>query len=122
MLGKWGNLIAARLAPVWVTVCVAAVLGPYLVSGLRTEQLAFYGSAVAIVLTQGTALLGSLKPVRWLLLVWGAYAAIAVVGGLLPVHNGTPWESGSLVAGLDNALLPLATIVVVAHRGATHTK
>jgi hypothetical protein len=121
MLGKLGDFTGSRLAPVWVSVCIAAVMGPYLVSGLRTEQLAFYGSAVVVVLTQGTALVRALAPVRWLLLVWGAYAAVAVVGGLLPVHNNTPWESGSLLAGLDNALLPLATIITVAHWCATHS-
>lgn len=121
MLGKWGDFAGSRLAPVWVSVCIAAVMGPYLVSGLRTEQLAFYGSAVVVVLTQGPALVRALAPVRWLLLVWGAYAGVAVVGGLLPLHNDTPWESGSLLAGLDNALLPLATIVTVAHWSATHS-
>lgn len=121
MLGKLGDFTGSRLAPLWVSVCIAAVMGPYLVSGLRTEQLAFYGSAVVVVLTQGTALVRTLTPVRWVLLLWGAYAAVAVVGGLLPVHNNTPWESGSLLAGLDNALLPLATIVTVAHWCATHS-
>jgi hypothetical protein len=121
MLGKLGDFTGSRLAPLWVSMCIAAVMGPYLVSGLRTEQLAFYGSAVVVVITQGPALLRTLAPVRWLLLVWGAYAAVAVVGGLLPLHNDTPWESGSLLAGLDNALLPLATIVTVAHWSATHS-
>ncbi|MDZ5661151.1 hypothetical protein HN031_06160 [Nocardioides sp. zg-1308] len=120
MLGKLGEFAASRLAPVWVTACVAAVMGPYLVSGLRTEQLAFYGSAAFVVLTQARSLLRVLAPVRWLLAVWGAYAVIAVVGGLLPVDNATPWESGSLLAGLDNALLPLATIVTVAYWCSVH--
>jgi hypothetical protein len=115
MLGKWGDFTASRLAPLWVTVCIAAVMGPYLVSGLRTEQLAFYGSAAVVVVTQGTSLVRALAPVRWVLAVWATYASIAVVGGLLPVHNDTPWESGSLLAGLDNALLPLATIITVSH-------
>lgn len=96
-------------------VCVAAVMGPYLASGLRTEQLAFYGSAAFLVVTQRSSLVRVLAPVRWLLLVWLAYAGVAVVGGLVPVHNATPWESGSLLAGLDNALLPLATMLTVAY-------
>ena len=115
MFGMSGDVPNARTRPVWVAVCVAAVLGPYLISGLRTEQLAFYGSAAYIVITQRTALVRTLGPARWILLVWSAYAVVAVVGGLLPVGNGTPWDSGSLVAGLDNALLPLATIVTVCH-------
>ena len=110
-----GDVPSPRTRPIWVAVCVAAVLGPYVVSGLRTEQLAFYGSAAYIVLTQRTALVRTLAPARWVLAVWAAYAVVAVAGGLLPVGNGTPWESGSLVAGLDNALLPLATIVTVCH-------
>lgn len=115
MFGMSGDFPSSRVRPVWVAVCVAAVLGPYLVSGLRTEQLAFYGSAAFVVLTQRSALVRTLAPARWILAVWAAYALVAVAGGLLPVGNGTPWESGSLIAGLDNALLPLATIVTVCH-------
>lgn len=115
MLGTSGDHTGSRLRPAWVAVCVAAVMGPYLVSGLRTEQVAFYGSAAVIVLTQRTALLRTLAPARWIFLVWAAYASIALVGGVLPVANQTPWPSGSLLAGLDNALLPLATMITVCH-------
>lgn len=115
MFGMSGDFSWSRVRPAWVAVCVAAVMGPYLVSGLRTEQLAFYGSAAVVVLTQRTSLLRTLAPARWLLAVWAAYALISVAGVVLPVGNGTPWESGSLFAGLDNALLPLATIITVCH-------
>ncbi len=121
VLGKWGDLVRSRLDPVWVTVCVAAVMGPYLVSGVRTEQLAFYGSALVVVLTRRRSLVSTLRPVRWLLVAWGAYAGIAVVVGLLPVTNRTPWEYGSLVAGLDNALLPLATLITVSYWCSVHS-
>jgi hypothetical protein len=90
-------------------------MGPYLVSGLRTEQLAFYGSAAFVVVTSRGALLRTLAPARWIFGVWVAYASVVVLGGFLATSNDTPWESGSLIAGLDNALLPLATIITVSH-------
>lgn len=96
---------------VWIVVCVLGVFGPYLVSGARTEQLVIYGSAAAVVVSQITRLGSILRPAAVVLGLWTAYAAVVIGAGLV-VENRTPWESGSLVAGVDNVLLPLACIVV----------
>lgn len=96
----------------WAVVAVACVFGPYVVGGLRTEQLALYGSAaVAVVLLRHhlRALL-----VGWpVLAAWGAYAATATLAALF-VESRLGWGTGSLFSGLDNALLPLATMTAVA--------
>ncbi|GAA4749411.1 hypothetical protein GCM10023350_38140 [Nocardioides endophyticus] len=95
----------------WVIVCVLGVFGPYIVSGARTEQLVIYGSAAAVVVTQLPRLFQILRPALLVLGLWAAYAVVVVGGGLI-IDNHMPWPSGSLVAGVDNALLPLASIVV----------
>ncbi|WP_426245551.1 hypothetical protein [Nocardioides sp. LHG3406-4] len=101
----------------WVVACIVCVFGPYVVSGVRTEQLAMYGSAGAILVTQAPRLWLFLRPAVPLLAVWACYVAVALVATLTAV-NDTIWKSGSLVAGLDNALLPMATIVTVTFWGA----
>lgn len=101
-----------RWGPYWFIGAVACVFGPYLVGGLRTEQLAFYGSAALAVLLYWRHL-AVLLPGRTVMALWGAYALVAAVGGLV-IESRLPWGSGSLVAGLDNALLPLATMTAVA--------
>lgn len=96
----------------WVVVTVACIFGPYLVGGVRTEQLALYGSAlVAVVLLRRHP--RALQPGWLVLALWAVYVATAAIGAFL-VESRLPWGSGSLVAGLDNALLPLATMTVSA--------
>lgn len=98
----------------WVIATVACIFGPYLVGGVRTEQLALYGSAVvavvAVVLLR-RELFRILSPGWMVLALWAAYAATAAFGAVF-IESRLPWGSGSLVAGLDNALLPLATMTV----------
>lgn len=101
-----------RWALYWFVCAVACVFGPYVVGGLRTEQLAFYGSAAVAVLLHWRHL-RVLVPGRTVLALWAAYALVAAVGGLL-IESRLTWGSGSLLAGLDNALLPLATMTAVA--------
>ncbi|WP_110181058.1 hypothetical protein [Nocardioides solisilvae] len=96
----------------WAVVAVACVFGPYVVGGLRTEQLALYGSAaVAVVLLRRH--LGALRPGWPVLAAWAVYAGTAAVAAFV-VDSELGWGTGSLVAGLDNAFLPLATMTAVA--------
>lgn len=95
----------------WVVGTLACVFGPYLVGGIRTEQLALYGSAVVALVFFRREVLRAL-PTGWLVLaLWAAYAATAAVGGIF-FESSLDVGSGSLVAGLDNAILPLATMTV----------
>jgi hypothetical protein len=96
----------------WVVVTVACVFGPYVVGGMRTEQVALYGSAVAGVLIYRRHL-GALRAGWLVLTLWAVYAGAAAAGALF-IESRLSWGSGSVVAGLDNALLPLATLSVVA--------
>ncbi|WP_322920496.1 hypothetical protein [Nocardioides renjunii] len=96
----------------WFAGAVVCVLGPYVVGGIRTEQLALYGSAVVAVLLYWRHA-RVLLPGAPVLALWASYALVAAVGGLT-IESRLEWGSGSLVAGLDNALLPLATMTAVA--------
>ena len=96
----------------WVVVTVACIFGPYLVSGIRTEQVALYGSAaVAPFVVRGPW--HWLRPGWFVLVPWSLYVAVAAIASFA-VDSRMPVAAGSLVAGLDNALLPLATLTVTA--------
>lgn len=95
---------------------VVAAFGPYVYGGLRTEQVAVYGIAV---------LTAAFSPWRWLwsrptqLTVaifgaWGLYALVGLLGVLLPTTAYLPWPRGSVPAGIDNLLLPLAVLSLTA--------
>jgi hypothetical protein len=103
-----------RRTRIWIVVTILSIFGPYLAAGARTEQLVIYGSAGAIVLIQRTRLVQQLRPALPLVVLLGTYAALVLATGLV-VENHTKWESGSLVAGTDNVLLPLAILVVVTY-------
>lgn len=103
---------SARWVRWWVVATVACIFGPYIVSGLRTEQVALYGSAaIALVLMRGEW--RWLRPGWFVLVPWSLYVAVAAVASFV-VDSRMSVAPGSLVAGLDNALLPLATLTVTA--------
>ena len=102
----------SRWPLLWVIVTVACVFGPYLVSGVRTEQAALYGSAAGAVLLL-RRYPRALQPGWVVMALWAVYAGTAAVGALL-IESRLPWGTGSVVAGLDNAFLPLATMTVAA--------
>lgn len=102
-----------RLAkqPVLVGVVCLSLFGPYIIGGVRTDQLALYGYASALVLTAGFgAHLRMTSTSLGVLALWGALATVAILGAAFPPSTSLP--PGELVAGLDNLLLPLACLVV----------
>lgn len=89
-----------------------AVFGPYVVGGLRTEQIAVYPIGVVtgiLLLVRHRAALRSRMTV---MVTWMLYLATAVVAAVQSPHAVGGWEQGSLGAGLDNLALPLAAFVV----------
>lgn len=105
---------SSRILCLWIAIVTAGAFGPYLVGGVRTEQLAVYLSAVAVALFGWTRM--RVRPDHGLvqvLLLWAALVAIAAVGAVWPPLNGTNYPAGNTVAGLDNYALPLAVIVIV---------
>lgn len=96
-----------------IVVLVASAFGPYLVGGVRTEQLVIYGVAAILFLSAPWRWLGARLPgtIVSVVVVWGFYALIGAVGVIWPPVNSTPWayQDGPF-AGLDNLFLPLATL------------
>lgn len=92
-------------------VLAVATFGPYLVGSIRTEQIVIYG---LLVLTLPFALprlqtRGGLR----LLVPWSLYvlvASLSLLPGPTPI---APYPAGSLLAGYDNVLLPIAILLLV---------
>lgn len=88
-----------------------SAFGPYLAGSIRTEHIVVYGLA-ALVFPFAITRLHVSGGVRFVA-PWAAYIVMALLGSVLSRNNFSPWESGSLLAGLDNLLLPLTTLLLV---------
>lgn len=96
-----------------IPVVVLAAFGPYLLAGLRTDQLLVYGLAFVSCpfLLSGRM---RLPPVLAVIFVaWLVLVAIAVVGWIGTTPNLSNFPSGVALANLDNLVLPLACSVFV---------
>jgi hypothetical protein len=97
-----------------VALLTIAALGPYTqIAGVRTEQIAVYAA-----FTLGLLRLHWLRtraPARLTVIVTllATIASVAIINSVDHVVNLTGYAAGGLVAGLDNLLLPLATIGAV---------
>lgn len=108
-----------RLPVVVVAAIMLAAFGPYTpIPGVRTEQLAVYGAAVAATCLwprHGTRPTGGATLIGLLL---ATQIAVAAMGGILPPVNTTEYQTGSFLSGLDQQTLPLAVLTIVVARGA----
>lgn len=94
------------------TISVAA-FGPYLASGVRTEQVAVYGT-FALLLMSPTWIRVRPSIHGWAVAgLWCILTAIATAGAVQPAANGTRYLPGSTFAGMDNVLLPLAVMATM---------
>lgn len=101
--------------PRWLIVgVIASSFGPYLTSGIRTDQVTVF--ALAVLLAVGAPSMW----LRWrpsvmatnLLLVWGLYLAIGVIGSFgAPIISDFP--PGSTLAGINRLAIPFAIMLVV---------
>lgn len=100
-----------RAQRVLMVVLALATFGPYVVGSIRTEQIVVYG---LLVLTLPFALprlqtRGGLR----LLVPWTLYvvvASLSLLPGPTPI---APYPAGSLLAGYDNVLLPIAIMLLI---------
>ena len=95
----------------WVGIVILGAFGPYLSRGMgiRTEQLLIYASALLLF----PALLLRARITRTTFLVFYAWVGIimaSVAGGLLAVR---PVPTNNPLSGLDNLVLPIASVLVV---------
>ncbi|MEV4120756.1 hypothetical protein [Micromonospora sp. NPDC049645] len=97
-----------------VTVLTVAVFGPYLAPGLRTEQVAVYGAAAVLCLAGLWLRPRFTGAAVWALGAHLSLVAVATIGVVIPPQNHTLYEAGDVVAGIDNIVLPLVVVAVVA--------
>lgn len=95
-----------------VTAMALASFGPYIAGGMRTEQATVYVLGL-LALPFAWSRLQIYRSAAWIYLPWAGYAGVALVGGLLPTAVPLRWPSGSLIAGLDNIVLPLTVVTLV---------
>ncbi|MEH0986166.1 hypothetical protein [Micromonospora sp. CPCC 205556] len=87
--------------------------GPYLAPGLRTEQVGVYGAVAALFLFGLWMRVRLTGTAQWVAAAHLTLIAVAASGVLLPPPNHTLYRPGSILAGLDNVLLPIAVVAVV---------
>lgn len=88
-------------------------MGPYLLPGVRTEQVAVYGLAVVMAALYGPFM--RIPPAAaWALIAWSLYVVVVAIGAIAPPFNNSGYQQSPPAAGLDNALLPVAVIILVA--------
>lgn len=104
------NTASPRWVRWWVACLTLSAFGPYLGSGIRTEQLAVYGSLAMVCLGVGLRPRRSGTAAIPFILLWGSYVAIAVFSVAFPVV--ADMARGGVVGGLDNVLAPLAMLFV----------
>lgn len=79
--------------------------------GVRTEQLAIYGTlALILCLRIGKVRISAVMPA---LLPWSIFVIFALAAEI-GTHAGSPFLRGSALAGTDNLLLPMAVMLIVA--------
>lgn len=99
----------------WVAAVTLSAFGPYIYGGIRTEQFSVYLSGLSVAVFGWRKVRSNIHTVAPFILLWSVYFLIALVGGFLTTTNGTQYEAGSLLAGLDNAALPLSMLVLTCY-------
>ncbi|MDG9675554.1 hypothetical protein [Micromonospora sp. DH14] len=94
-----------RSSDMGVLLLVIAAFGPYVVSGVRTEQLAVFAIAGIALLARARQL--SATPLAALLAGYVSFAAVAAIG---PAEQLSGHGAVGFWAGLDNLALPLAAL------------
>lgn len=91
---------------------MVAVFGPYVVGGLRTEQIAVYfaGAVTGVLLLKHHR--SAIRSRMAVAVTWLLYLVTAIVAATLSPASVGGWAPGSLGAGLDNLALPIAAFLV----------
>ncbi|RIV37836.1 hypothetical protein [Micromonospora radicis] len=100
-----------RIAEIAVFLLVLATFGPYVVAGVRTEQLAVLLVAALAVLFRAHQLAHAPPLVTLLAALSGAYVGLAGLAALGEPLAGVGYQAVGSWAGLDNLLLPLVVLV-----------
>lgn len=98
----------------WLLPAVAvATFGPYLLGGVRAEQVAVYGLLVTGLLARPWYWTQVRPPilVAGIFAVWGTYFLVAAASSIGGHSTLLPHQPRSVAAGADNLLLPVACLL-----------
>jgi len=95
-----------------VTILMFSAFGPYIIKGVRTEQIAIYAAALLMLLRSLYSIRCS-RAIYPIVCLWGVYLGVGLLGALVPPVNESMYARSSIVAGLDNLVLPIAVLVIV---------
>ncbi len=98
--------------PLWAGAVAASSFGPYVIGGLRTEQMAVYASAVFVLTLGSWMLLGYPVTGVGFLLLWTLLASVAAINAVGP-GPASSFQPGDLLAGLDNLAAVAVLLLVV---------
>ncbi len=99
------------VATIWLGLAVVAGFGPYVASGIRTEQVVVYGGLLVCLPFGG--IISGLGPRHLLVaLAWTAFALYVVFDSIGVTVSGD-FLPGSLQAGVDNYVYPAAVLFMV---------
>lgn len=100
----------SRLPQVIVVLLVLSAFGPYLVPGLRTDQVVTYGLALCSVLVLLMQPRGRIGSHTGAVVLWAIIPGVALIGTLtVPA-----FRNGGEIAMLDNLLMPIAVSIIMA--------
>ena len=95
-----------------VVAVVLAAFGPYIIGGLRTEQVVVYG-LLMLALPLAWPRVRTTPLAALIFVTWFAYALVAVIGAVAPTGYASIFERGSVLSGVDNVVGPLAVMLLV---------
>jgi hypothetical protein len=109
-LGDALNTATASRFPVFLIVAMTlAAFGPYLISGIRTEQAMVYGAIACLF----PMVLMHARPYFPIIALWVSIVLIALLGFIPPTAHTGNHPPGGAVATLDNYLVPVAVMLLV---------
>jgi hypothetical protein len=100
---------AARFPVVLIVVMTVAAFGPYLISGIRTEQAVVYG-AIALLFPM---VLMSTRPYFPIITLWLSIILILMLGLIPPTPYGAVYQPNGAASTLDNYGLPVIVMLLV---------
>jgi len=98
--------------PLWAGAVTASSFGPYVIGGLRTEQMAVYASTVFVLTLGSWMLLGYPVAGVGFLLLWTLLASVAAINAV-GAGPASKFQPGDLLAGLDNLAAVAVLLLVV---------
>ncbi len=95
-----------------VIAVIAAAFGPYTIGSIRTEHVVVYGLGAVFLALRSISIRTS-KHAMLLAGTWSLYLFIGLIGLFFPAASSTLFGPGSAAAGVDNLLLPIATMLLI---------